>query len=42
MRMRSVSKMATNPNGVTSNVVGSLFAFALIGGVLGFLLSLIS
>ena len=42
MRMRAVSKMATNPNGVTSNVMGSIFAFALIGGVIGFLLSLFS
>lgn len=40
--MRAVSKMVTNPNGVTSNVMGSIFAFALIGGVIGFLLSLFS
>lgn len=42
MRMRAVSKMATNPNGVTSNVMGSIFAFALIGGMIGFLISLFS
>ena len=41
MRMRAASKMVTNPNGHTSNVVGAIFAFALIGGVIGFFLSLI-
>lgn len=41
MRMRAVSKMVTNPNGHTSNAVGAIFAFVLIGGVIGFFLSLI-
>ena len=38
--MRSVSKIITNPNGHTSNAVGALFAFALLGAVVGFIIAM--
>lgn len=39
MRMRAVSKMVTNPNGHTSNVVSSLFGLIGIAFVIGLLIS---
>ena len=40
MRMRAVSKMVTNPNGHTSNVVSSLFGLIGIVVVIGLIVSL--
>ena len=38
--MRAVSKMATNPNGHTSNVVSSLFGLIGIVVIIGLIVSL--
>lgn len=40
MRMRAVSKMVTNPNGHTSNVVSSLFGLIGIVVVIGLIVSM--
>ena len=40
MRMRAVSKMVTNPNGHTSNVVSSLFGLIGIVVVVGLIVSM--
>lgn len=40
MRMRSVSKIVTNPNGHTSNAVASLFALVGIAFIVGLIVSL--
>ena len=39
MRMRAASKMVTNPNGHTSNVVSSLFGLIGIAFVIGLIIS---
>lgn len=38
--MRAVTKTITNPNGHTSNAVGALFAFALIGAIIAFVIAM--
>lgn len=40
MRMRAMSKMVTNPNGHTSNVVSSLFGLIGIVVIVGLIVSL--
>ena len=40
MRMRAVSKMVTNPNGHTSNVVSSLFGLIGIAVIVGLIVSM--
>lgn len=40
MRMRAVSKLATNPNGHTSNVVSSLFGLIGIVVIVGLIVGM--
>lgn len=41
MRMRTVSKMVTNPNGNTSSALVGLFVILSIGAMIGFFVSLL-